>query len=127
MIEESTAKLKIANKFLSSAHAQYASDAYPAHFSRTMALYRFFQRKEWPVVPTLSLCGTSSLSRKELERANDRVSHALCPGVGAGESAISTPRAHYNDYTDEERAQIGKYAILFQATIRQIFNSPLKK
>ena len=78
-----------------------------------MALYRFFQKKERHGVPTLSLCGTSSLSRKELERANNLVSRALCPGAGAGESANSTaasPGAHYNDYTAEERAQIGKYA-----------------
>jgi len=47
-----------------------------------MALYRFFQRKEQPVVPTLSMCGASSLSMKELERANDNVSHVLCPGDG---------------------------------------------
>ena len=73
-----------------------------------MVLYRFFQRKERPVVPTLSICGASSLSTKELERANDNVSHVLCPRDG--ESAKSTPRAHYNDYTAKERAEIGKYA-----------------
>ena len=68
----------------------------------------FFQRKERPVVPTLSMCGASSLSTKELERANDNVSRVLCPGDG--ESAKLTPRAHYNDYTAKERAEIGKYA-----------------
>ena len=73
-----------------------------------MALYRFFQRKERPVVPTLSMCGASSLSKKELEGANDNVSRVLCGGDG--ESAKLTPRAHYNDYTAKERAEIGKYA-----------------
>ena len=73
-----------------------------------MALYRFFQRKERPVVPTLSMCGASSLSTKELERANDNVSRVLCSGDG--ESAKLTPRTHYNDYTAKERAEIGKYA-----------------
>ena len=68
-----------------------------------MALYRFFQRKERPVVPTLSMCGASSLSTKELERANDHVSRVLCPGDG--ESAKLTP-----DYTAKERAETGKYA-----------------
>ena len=66
-----------------------------------MALYRFFQRKEQPVVPTLSMCGASSL------RANNNVSRVLCPGDS--ESAKLTPRAHYNDYTAKERAEIGKY------------------
>ena len=47
-----------------------------------MALYRFFQRKERPVVPTLFVCGASSLSTKELERANGNVSRVLCPGDG---------------------------------------------
>ena len=57
----------------------------------------------------LSMCGSSSLSTKELERANDHVSRVLCPGDG--ESAKLTPRAHYNnDYTAKERAEIGKYA-----------------
>ena len=73
-----------------------------------MALYRFFQRKERLVVPTLSMCGASSLSTKELERANGNVSRVLCPGDG--ESAKLTPRAHYNDYTAKERAEIGKHA-----------------
>ena len=44
-----------------------------------MALYRFFQRKERLVVPTLSMCRASSLSTKELEQANDHVSRVLCP------------------------------------------------
>ena len=56
---------------------------------RAMALYRFFQRKERPVVPTLSMCGASSLSMKELERANDYVSCVFCPGDG--ESGKLTP------------------------------------
>ena len=71
-----------------------------------MALYRYFQRKKRPVVPTLSMCGASTLSTKELERANDNVSRVLCHGDG--ESAKLTPRAHYNDYTAKERAEIGK-------------------
>ena len=33
---------------------------------------------------------------------------SFCPGVG--ESSKLTPRAHYNDYTAKERAEIGKYA-----------------
>ena len=53
-------------------------------------------------------CGASSLSTKELERANGNVSRVLCPGDG--ESAKLTPRAHYNDYTAKERAEIGKHA-----------------
>ena len=73
-----------------------------------MVLYRFFQRNDRPVVPTLSMCRASSLSTKELERASDSVSRVLCPGDG--ESAKLTPRAHYNDYTAKERAEIGKYA-----------------
>ena len=67
-----------------------------------MALYRFFQRKERPVVPTLSMCGASSLSTKELERANDHVSRVLCPGDG--ESAKFTP-------TTTIQPRIGKYAV----------------
>jgi len=51
--------------------------------------YRFFQSREQPVVPTLSICGDSSLSRKELEEANNYVSHVLCPREG--ESAKLTP------------------------------------
>ena len=53
-------------------------------------MYRFFQRKERLVVPTLSMCGASSLSTKELERANDHVSRVICPGDG--ESAKLTLR-----------------------------------
>ena len=68
----------------------------------------FFQRKERPFVPMLSMCGASSLSTKELERASDHVSRVLC--AGDGESAKLTPRAHYNNYTAKERAEIGKYA-----------------
>ena len=49
----------------------------------------FFKRKERPVVPTLSMCGASSLSTKELERTNDYVSRVFCPGDG--ESAKLTP------------------------------------
>ena len=74
-----------------------------------MASYRFFQQKERQVVPTLSMCGASSLSTKELEWTNDNVSRVLCPGDG--ESAKLTPRAHYNNYTAKERAKIGKYAM----------------
>ena len=55
------------------------------------------------------MCGASSLSTNEFERADDNVSHVLCPGDG--ESAKLTPRAHYNDYTAKERAEIGKYAV----------------
>jgi len=73
-----------------------------------MALYRFFSAKRTAGCPTMSMCGASSLSTKELERANDNVSRVLCPGDG--ESAKLTPRTHYNDYTAKERAEIGKYA-----------------
>ena len=105
-IEESTAKSKIANKF-SSAHAQYASDAYPdPRTYQRHGTVQIFPEERTASCPYT----TSSLSRKELERANDCVSRAICPGVGPGKSAISTPRTHYNDYTDEQRAQIGKYA-----------------
>ena len=55
-----------------------------------MVLYRCFRRKEQPVVPALSVCEDSSLSRKELEETNDRVSLILCHGEG--ESAKLTPR-----------------------------------
>ena len=54
------------------------------------------------------MCRASSLSTKELERANDKVIRVLCPGVG--ESAKLTLRAHYNNYTAMERAEIGKNA-----------------
>ena len=43
-----------------------------------------------------------------VERVNDNVSRVLCPGDG--ESTKLTPRAHYNNYTAKERAEIGKYA-----------------
>ena len=55
------------------------------------------------------MCGASSLSTKELERANDHVSRVLCPGDG--ESVKLTPQAHYNDYTAKERAEVGKYVV----------------
>ena len=62
-----------------------------------MALYRYFRRKERPVVPILSICGDSSLSQKELEDVNDLASHILCPGED--ESAKLTPPNFYNNYT----------------------------
>ena len=69
------------------------------------------------------MCGASSLSTKELERANDHVSCVLCPGDG--ESAKLTPRAHYNNYTAKERAEIGKYAAKgLRARGNAIRNSP---
>ena len=70
-------------------------------------IVQIFQRKEQPVVPTLSMCVTSSLSTKKLEWANDHVSRVLC--AGDCESAKFTPRAHYNDYTAKERAETEKY------------------
>ena len=82
---------------------------------RAMALYIFFQWKEGPVVPTLSMCGACFLSMKELERAHDNASRVLSPGEG--ESAKLTPRAHYNDYTAKERAEIGKYAAEIDGSI----------
>ena len=60
---------------------------------------------------------------KELERANDHVSRVFCPGDG--ESGKLTPRAHYNDYTAKERAEIGKYgAEGFRARSNAIRNLP---
>ena len=54
----------------------------------------FFQRKEQPVVPTLSMCRASSLSTKELERANDHVSRVFCSGDG--EKIIGACAISYN-------------------------------
>ena len=56
----------------------------------------------------LSMCGGSSLSTNELQQANDNVSRVLCPGDS--ESAKLTPRAHHNDYTANEKAEIGRHA-----------------
>jgi len=66
-----------------------------------MTLYRYFQRKERPVVPIPCLYVGIPLSRKELEEANDRVSRILCPREG--ESAKSTPQTFYNDYMADIR------------------------
>jgi len=45
-----------------------------------MALYRHFQRKERPVVPTLSICRDSSLS-KGVKRCQELASHILTNGA----------------------------------------------
>ena len=45
------------------------------------------------------------LSRKELEEANNCVSHILCPGEGV--SAKSTPQIYSNDYTIDIRHDHG--------------------
>ena len=66
----------------------------------------FFIEKNGRLSQRCPCVGASSLSTKELERASDHVSCVLC--TGDGESAKLTPRAHYNDYTAKERAEIGK-------------------
>ena len=72
-----------------------------------MSLYKFFQRKDKLTVPTLQTCGPSSLTRRQLEGANDSVKRVL---VEDGNGELTPSRGHYNGYTAEERAQIGKYA-----------------
>ena len=49
-----------------------------AHFSRTMARYRFFQRKEWPVIPTLSLAKKEQ-QKSFWEHGRPQWLHALRP------------------------------------------------
>ena len=77
---------------------------------RVMALYsekngRLSQHTRYPNV--VHVWGLFSFY-KGVERANDNVSRVVCPGDC--ESTKLTPRAHYNDYTAKERAEIGNYA-----------------
>ena len=71
-----------------------------------MALYRYFQRKDFerPALPTVSMCASSLLSQAEVERANDGVSRVM------SERYCGKAPTNYNEYTAEVRAQIGKYA-----------------
>ena len=72
-----------------------------------MALFRYFSR-ESTALPTIQTCESSSLTEKDLEKANARVKRSI-EGEGTKPEKASL-RGKYNDYTAKERAQIGKYA-----------------
>ena len=70
-----------------------------------MALWKYI-KKEKMSLPDERSCPT--LSAKELKAANEQVKDHL-----AGETTKArkqTTRGKYNEYTPEERAQIGKYS-----------------
>ena len=88
-----------------------------------MALYKFFSAKRTAGCPYIVHVSSLFSFYEGVEQANNNVSRVLCPGDG--ESAKLTPRAHYNNYTAKERAEIGKYvAEGSRARCNVIRNSP---
>ncbi len=81
----------------------YAREYHFSQLDQVMALHRYLAKEDRSVLPTVYKCGDSSLSRKEVETANERVKQVL------GDAKLA-PRGKYNDYSAEERAQIGKCA-----------------
>ena len=74
-----------------------------------MALLRYFTKRT--VLPNEEQC--TSLSRKELKEANKRVDMCLKESYKdkASENGVaSSRRGQYNEYTSEQRAEIGKYS-----------------
>ena len=90
-----------------------------AETKRAMALYRFFQ-----CCPNVvHVWGLFSFYEGVRASQWPCISRVLCPGDS--ESAKLTPRAHYNNYTAKERAEIGKYAAEgLRACGNAIRNSP---
>ncbi len=74
-----------------------------------MALYKYLARKDGSIFPTVDMCEDSSLSRKEIEGANEGVKRVLGPANHKNKKKVE-PCGKYNDYSSEERMQIGKYA-----------------
>lgn len=74
-----------------------------------MALLKYI-RKANEALPDKQTC--PSLTEKDLKAANERVKKCLeCePDSREGQPHTPTKRGKYNDYTPEQRAQIGKYA-----------------
>ena len=73
-----------------------------------MALLRYFTKRT--VLPNEEQC--TSLSRKELKEANKRDVICLKETYKDNASAngvANSRRGQYNEYTSEQRAQIGKY------------------
>ena len=74
-----------------------------------MVLLRYFTKRT--VLPNEEQC--TSLSRKELKEANKRVDMCLKESYKdkASENGVaSSRRGQYNEYTSEQRAEIGKYS-----------------
>ena len=75
--------------------------AYWVDFVNEMSLLKWIRAKN-PALPSSSTRDYSSLSKKDLESANEGVKRAL------DDEKVATPRGKYNSYTPEERARIGK-------------------
>ena len=72
-----------------------------------MALLQYLKRNDIPKVPLPSKL--NSLSQCQLQQVNDHIRKTV--GDEATSSGIGKKRRHgYNQYSDEERAEIGKYA-----------------
>lgn len=67
-----------------------------------MALFKYFKKEE-AMLPTVSMCQGSSLTKAQLGEANKAVMEVL------NENRVTVKRGKYNRYTPEERASIGKY------------------
>ncbi len=65
-----------------------------------MALYKYLARNDGSVhvLPTVHMCGDSYLSRKDVERANERVKRVR----GVADKKLA-PHGKYNGYSSEER------------------------
>ena len=66
-----------------------------------IALNRFFQKKKRPVLPSTSVCGPSTLTRRELEAANGSVKRILVEATNVVGNDMTPRRGQYNEYTAE--------------------------
>ncbi len=55
----------------------YAREDYFSQLDQVMALYRYLAKKDGSVLPTVHKCGDTSLSRKGVERENERQKQVL--------------------------------------------------
>ena len=71
----------------------------------TMVLFKYLKREK-DSLPENQSC--PSLTEKNLKSANEKVKD--CLKRESSKAQTPTTRGKYNDYTPEQRAQIGKYA-----------------
>ena len=87
----------------------HGTSACESDFGREKMSLLKWMKVEKSVLPSSSTRAYSSLSKKDLDNAIKEVKRTL--EVGKNEK-VGTPRGKYNTYTPEERAQIGKYALV---------------
>ena len=73
-----------------------------------MALLKYLEKKR-STLPDERACSSTSLRGKDLELANEVVEWCLWKDSVASAEKLKEKRIKYNEYTPEQRAEIGRY------------------